>query len=148
MSLLIPGVRLKEKKTRKLTCDLTLATVWLLIVVWSGWFRPLRVHGWLPSHHAGSLAATSHTSLSAGFCSMCFSLNCYRFLPKKKKKNQGTFFWVCILFFFHFSLPYFFKYREKQIISIKSLSLTILSNLSSVQCSSCSFKFLPASVRI
>lgn len=145
MSLLIPGVRLKEKKNRKLTCDLTLTTVWLLLPVWSGWFRSLRVHVWLPSHHAGSLAAASNVRVCAGFCSMCFTLNCNGFLPKK---NQDTVFWFGVLVFFHFSFPYFFRYRERQIISIKSLSLTIVSNLSSVHCSSCSFKFLPVSVRI
>lgn len=102
-----PWCQVKGEKNRKLTCDLTLATVCLLLPVWSGWFRPLRVHVWLPSHHAGSLAATSNISLSAGFCSMCFTLNCNRFLPKKKIiKTQFS--GVGLVFFFHFSLPHFF----------------------------------------
>lgn len=149
MSLLIPGVRLKEKKNRKLTCDLTLATVWLLLPVWSGGFRPLQVHVWLPSHHAGSLAATSN--VKSLLDSAAWSLNCID-VCLKKIKSQFIFCFACLFSAFHFSLPYFYffflGYRERQIISIKSLSLTFVSNLSSVQCSSCSFKFLPASVRI
>lgn len=101
-----PSCQVKGEENRKLTCALTLATVWLLLPVWSGGFRPLQVHVWLPSHHAGSLAATSNVRvcwiqqhelwIATDFC---------------LKKNQVTISWVllvCLFFAFHFSLSYFF----------------------------------------
>lgn len=143
-----PSCQVKGEENRKLTCALTLATVWLLLPVWSGGFRPLQVHVWLPPHHAGSLAATSNVRvcwiqqhelwIATDFC-----------LKKIKSQFLGFCLFVCFLPFISlFLIFFFFWYRERQIISIKSLSLTFVSNLSSVQCSSCSFKFLPASVRI
>jgi len=74
------------------------------------------------------------------------SLELQRIFALKKKKIKTQF--SGLVFFFIYLFLTFFKYRKRQIISIKSLSLTIISNLSSVQCSSCSFKFLSASVRI
>lgn len=102
-----PLSQVKGEENRKLTCALTLATVWLLMPVWSGGgVRPLQVHVWLPSHHAGSLAATSNVRvcwiqqhelwIATDFCLKKIKSQFFRVLP------------VCLFFAFHFSLPYYF----------------------------------------
>lgn len=101
-----PLCQVKGEENRKLTCALTLATVWLLLPVWSGGGQTFASACLAP--FSPCRLSCCHLKCQSLLDSAAWALNCNRFLPKKIKSQFFRVLPVCLFFAFHVSLPYYF----------------------------------------